>query len=223
MGAGALGTVIDDFNGDNFDHSGLGFIGGAYIGANTTGGRPIEYHPVPPGTPRWGAEWKAAVARHYNHTLSVSCHGSSMSARGNYLSLDPTYRDAYGQPLLRITFDFPDNDIAMSEYVTARATEIAKLMGGKLLAPSAATKPYSIVPYQSTHNTGGAIMGADPTTSALNRYLQSWDVPNLFVTGASAYPQNPGYNPTGTVGALAYWLVDALKTQYLKSPGPLVR
>ena len=57
----------------------------------------------------------------------------------------------------------------------------------------------------------------------VNRYLQSWDVPNLFVMGASAFPQNAGYNPTGTVGALTYWAVDAIKNQYLKSPGPLVQ
>ena len=56
------------------------------------------------------------------------------------------------------------------------------------------------MPYQTTHNTGGAIMGADPKTSAVNRYLQSWDVHNLFVMGACAFPQNAGYNPTGTVG-----------------------
>jgi len=222
MGAGALGTAIDDYNGDNFDHTGLGFVGGAYISANTTGGRPIEYHPVPPGTPRWGLGWKQAVARHYNHTVSVGCHGSSVSARGNYLSLDPTYRDAFGVPLLRITFDFPENDIRMSEYVTARATEIAKLMGGRTIAASAQSRPYSVVPYQTTHNTGGAIMGTDPTTSAVNRYLQSWDVPNVFVMGASAYPQNAGYNPTGTVGALTYWAAEAIVTRYLKNPGPLV-
>ena len=33
-----------------------------------------------------------------------------MSYRGNYLDLDPTYRDVYGQPLLRMTFDFTDNE-----------------------------------------------------------------------------------------------------------------
>ena len=47
------------------------------------------------------------------------------------------------------------------------------------------------MPYQTTHNTGGAIMGTDPKTSVVNRYLQSWDVPNLFVMGAGAFPQNP--------------------------------
>ena len=67
-----------------------------------------------------------------------------------------------------------------------------------------------MVPYQTTHNTGGAVMGSDPKTSVLNRYLQSWDVPNVFVMGASAFPQNAGYNPTGTVGALTYWALDAI-------------
>jgi gluconate 2-dehydrogenase alpha chain len=41
------------------------------------------------------------------------------------------------------------------------------------------------------------------------------------VFGASAFPQNPGYNPTGTVAALAYWAADAIKSRYLKSPGLL--
>jgi gluconate 2-dehydrogenase alpha chain len=65
-------------------------------------------------------------------------------------------------------------------------------------------------------------MGSDPKTSALNRYLQSWDVPNVFVVGANVFPQNACYNPTGTVGALTYWAADAIKNRYLKSPGALV-
>jgi gluconate 2-dehydrogenase alpha chain len=77
--------------------------------------------------------------------------------------------------------------------------------------------------YQTTHTCGGAIMGADPKTSALNRYLQSWDVPNLFVMGATAFPQNAGYNPTDTVCALAYWAADAIVSRYQKTPGPLVQ
>jgi len=42
MSAGAShGMNIDDFNGDNFDHSGLGFFGGAWISAGRSNGRPI--------------------------------------------------------------------------------------------------------------------------------------------------------------------------------------
>jgi len=66
-------------------------------------------------------------------------------------------------------------------------------------------------------------MGTDPKTSALNRYLQSWDVPNVFSVGAHAFPQNAGYNPTGTVGALAFWAAEAIRSKYLKAQGPLVQ
>ena len=31
------------------------------------------------------------------------------------------------------------------------------------------------------------------------------------------------YNPTGLVGALAYWAADAIRQRYLKHPGPLVQ
>jgi gluconate 2-dehydrogenase alpha chain len=65
-------------------------------------------------------------------------------------------------------------------------------------------------------------MGADPSTSVVNRYLQSWDVPNVFVMGAAVFPQNAGYNPTGTVGALTYWSADAIINRYLRDPGPLL-
>ena len=49
---------IDEFNGDNFDHGPLGFVGGGYMGQVQTNGRPIQTTPVPPDTPRWGANWK---------------------------------------------------------------------------------------------------------------------------------------------------------------------
>src|SRR6266446_10956962 len=131
MASGACGTMIDDFSGDNFDHKDLGFIGGAYVGTIMTNGRPIEFHPTPPGTPRWGLEWKKAVARHYNHTIVITQLGTSQSCRANYLDLDPTYKDAWGRPLLRMTFDFPENDIRMSQYISDKGEAIARAMGGK--------------------------------------------------------------------------------------------
>jgi gluconate 2-dehydrogenase alpha chain len=221
IGAGSHGMIIDEFNGDNFDHSGLGFIGGGYIGNVQTGARPIETHPTPEGTPGWGSKWKHAVAQNYLKTMSIATHGAVMSHRGNYLDLDPTYRDVYGRPLMRMTFDFTDNEHRMSDFLTDRAAEIAKAMKPREIKVNRRKGSWDVVPYQTTHNTGGAIMGTDPNTSALNRYLQSWDVPNLFVIGSNAFPQNPGYNPTGTLCALAYWTADAIKSRYLKAPGPL--
>jgi gluconate 2-dehydrogenase alpha chain len=66
-------------------------------------------------------------------------------------------------------------------------------------------------------------MGTDPKTSALNRYLQSWDVHNVFVDRRVGLPSGLGYNPTGLVAALTYWSARAIREQYLKNPGPLVQ
>jgi gluconate 2-dehydrogenase alpha chain len=222
MGAGGSSLAIDDFNGDNFDHAGLGFIGGGNVNCGSNGARPIEVRPVPSGTPRWGSEWKKAVAKYFNRSVNIAIQGACQSYRTNYLDLDPTYRDYYGLPLLRMTFDRRDNEHKMSEWLTNKAAEIGKAMGPTKMNVNPRRGKYTIVPYQSTHNTGGAIMGADPATSAVNKYLQSWDVPNVFVIGASAFPQNGGYNPTGTVGALTFQAVEAIKTRYLKKPGLLV-
>ena len=222
MGAGGLGVAIDEFNGDNFDHAGLGFIGGGFFRSVSTGARPIEVRPVPQGTPRWGSEWKKAVAKYFNRSFSITIQGACQSYRNNHLDLDPTYRDAYGLPLLRMTFDRRENEHKMSVWLTNKAAEIAKTIGPAKMNVSPRTGKYTIVPYQSTHNTGGAVMGADPATSAVNKYLQSWDVPNVFVIGASAFPQNGGYNPTGTVGALTFHALEAIKTRYLKRPDALV-
>jgi gluconate 2-dehydrogenase alpha chain len=65
-------------------------------------------------------------------------------------------------------------------------------------------------------------MGTTSANSAVNKYLQSWDVHNVFVMGASVFPHNSAYNPTGPVGALTYWAVDAIKNKYLKNPGRLI-
>jgi gluconate 2-dehydrogenase alpha chain len=214
---------IDEFNGDNFDHGPYGFVGGGYLGAVQTNGRPIQSTRTPKGTPRWGREWKQAVAKNYLRNYQSVTHGGCCSYRDAYCDLDPTYTDRFGRKLMRITFDFHENELKMSQYLTDRLAEVVQKMGPRQFEKKPRTGPFDITVYQTTHTCGGAIMGTDPKSSALNRYLQSWDVSNLFVMGATAFPQNTGYNPTDTVGALAYWAADAIVNQYLKSPGPLVQ
>ena len=123
---------------------------------------------------------------------------------------------------MRITIDFHENELKQNTFLTDKFAEIFRAMGANQVMKEYRKAPYDATTYQTTHLCGGAIMGTDPKTSAINRYLQSWDVPNLFIMGASAFPQNAGYNPTGTLAALAYWSAAAIRSQYLKSPGPLV-
>ena len=226
VGAGAAGQLaIDDFNADHFDHARHGFVGGAMVFAGATGGRPIVQMPLPPDAPRWGSGWKRAVRDHYAHSSSVATMGSVMAYRDRYLDLDPTYRDAHGLPLLRMTFDWHPNEYKMTAFTSARAAEIVRAMRPErvtqhVLQPG---DNYDIRAYQSTHTTGGAIIGTNPSNSVLNRYSQCWDVSNVFVMGASSFPQNIGYNPTGLVAALTYFAAAKIRSAWLKSGGPLVQ
>lgn len=222
MAAPGMGIAIDDFNGENFDHGGLGFFGGGYVNCGQTAGTPYGNRPLPPGSPRWGSEWKRATVKWYHHFTRFNTQGSVYANRDNYLDIDPTYKDALGRPLLRMTYNGTENDHKMSRFLVAKLEGIIKAMNPTHYAMHTRPKNFTIVPYQSTHNTGGTMMGADPKSSAVNRYCQAWDAHNLFVAGASVFPQQHGYNPTGTLGALAYWSAAAITSQYLKSPGPLV-
>jgi gluconate 2-dehydrogenase alpha chain len=65
-------------------------------------------------------------------------------------------------------------------------------------------------------------MGADPKNSVVNKYGQTWDIPNLFVIGSSNFPSSSGFNPTLTIQALAYMSANAIVNHYKKSPGPLI-
>lgn len=223
FGSGGMSTCIDDLNGDNFDHGGLGFFGGGYVSCGTDGGRPSSVRRVPSGTPRWGSEWKRELVKWYHHNAGYNTEGSVYANRANYVDLDPTYKDVFGRPLLRMTYNGTENDHKMSRYLLDKLVAMIKTSNPTHVEAHPRPKNFTIVPYQSTHNTGGTMMGTNPRNSVVNRYLQAWGADNLFVMGASVFPQQHGYNPTGTLGALAYWSAQAITTQYLKNPGPLVR
>lgn len=220
-GTGALSGVIDDFNGDNFDHSELDFIHGGNIALGQNGRRPIANNSVPKGTASWGEEFKDESLFWANRVMSVGSQGSVMPNKDNYLDLDPTYTDNYGDPLLRMTFNFTDNEKNQQKHIRNVTAKIMEEMGADIVEPSGDLGDWDTTRYQTTHNTGGAIMGADPQTSVLNNYLQMWDCENVFIPGANAFPHNSGMNPTGTVGALAYRAAEGIE-KYLKTGGTLV-
>lgn len=224
MAAGALSAELDDFNSNwDFDRSGPQFVGGATLRGGMFHGRPIEYHPVPPGTPRWGRAWKENMAKWYLRSMNVSSSGSVMANRFNYLDLDPTYKNAFGQPIMRMTFDYKPNEHKISTYMSQVIDRVGKSMNPTFITPpNPRVKPWSVVPYQSTHNTGGTIMGTDPSNSVTNKYGQCWECSNLFIAGASLFSHNAAFNPTGPIGALAYWTAHAIKERYMQMPRLLV-
>ena len=179
---------------------------------------------MPPGTPSWGSGWKQAVKDAYTHTVSMDAHGSNMTYRDNYLDLDPTYKDAYGQPLLRMTFDWKDNEIRMSRYVTEHMRKIAEAMNPKAISVSVKNfgDHFNTRVYQTTHLLGGRSWAAIRRPACSTATCRA-GTHNVFVMGASAFPRAPAQPHWAGGGALAYWSAKAIREQYLKNPGPLVQ
>lgn len=220
-GAGALGIEIAEFTGDNFDHSDVNFLHGAGIRTTQYGNRPIANNNSPIGTPSWGAEFKKQSIKYANSILQVKSQGASMPHIQNYLDLDPTYKDVYGMPLLRMTYDYTAQDRELVKYMAKVTRSIAKKMGPDHIDTVAEQADFNVNTDTNTHNTGGVIMGADPKNSAVNTYLQMWDAENVFVAGSSAFPHNSSFNPTGTLGAFSYRAAEGI-VKYLKKGGSLV-
>jgi gluconate 2-dehydrogenase alpha chain len=170
----------------------------------------------------WGQEWKENLRANWDSYAPINIQGESLPYEDQFLDLDPTYKDAYGLPLLRITFDWHENDYKLYRFIAARCREIMAQMGPTRYYVTPELEPYDVYSYQSTHNTGGAIMGSDPGNSVTNKYGQVWDTPNVFVTGAALYPQNPGMNPTGPLFAHTYLAGDGMRDSYLREPGQVI-
>jgi gluconate 2-dehydrogenase alpha chain len=224
MGAGASGIMISDFDADYFDHEKVSFLRGGTFEVVASGSRPIASFGVVPDSVKssWGSEWKKAALRYYDRTGAILFTGEHIAYTTNFMDLDPTYKDYLGDPLLRFTFNWRDNERRMSQFAVAKAREIARAMGGVEISSYAGLQNYDSTRYQTSHIQGGTIMGKSPDQSVLNPWLQHWDVPNLFVLGASSFPQNPSGNPTLTILAQTYRTADAIIDRYLHRPGPII-
>ena len=95
-------------------------------------------------------------------------------------------------------------------------------MGAKVGETRGVGARYSVTFYQSTHIQGGTIIGASPESSVLNPWMQHWQMPNLWMTGGSTFPQSGSGNPTLTIIAMTYRAADALIDRYLKHPDVLL-
>jgi len=224
IGGGALGNGIGDYMGDPPDAQvSAGVFRGGLVRTLLGGQSPIRaFGRLPPGTvsSNWGSEWKKAGLQWYDRQLALNSNATHFTYRQNYLSLDPTYTDKWGDPVVRVTMDWTDHEVRQSRMLGDVQVSIAKAMGAKAYSFKGNERPYDAARANDTHVSGGAIMGASPESSVVNPWLQHWKMPNLWVVGGSAFPQNES-NPTLTLIALTFRAADALVDRYLKHPGAL--
>ena len=206
-GTGSQAVAFDDLNGDNFDHTGLGFIRGAIANVAQSESTPIaRAGQVPPGTPAWGAAYKQFIRESALSLAAVSTQLEVLPYEANFLDLDPQQKDDIGMPIIRITFSLGDNERKANQYLNPKLEQILKLMGASQTwsAPEPATIPIN------SHAYGGTRMGDYPESSVVNKYGLSHEASNLMILGGSTWCSTTGYNPTETIEAHAWYAADYL-------------
>ena len=200
-GLPAQGVAVDDFADDNFDHSALDFIGGGNLWVYSDR-RPISAASM--GTfgraPTWGSAWKAFVRENADRTNSAYIQKTTLPYAANYLDLDPVVKDPLGFPVIRITAEYKQNELAIADYLQEKMVRWYREAGATDIIRGGLGGQMGV----STHAYGGTRMGDDPETNVVNRYGLSHEVPNLGVLGASVMGTSGARNPTLTAQALAW-------------------
>jgi choline dehydrogenase-like flavoprotein len=200
----AVSRIVHDFY-EN-DPQKLGFYGGGGIDARFDM-TPINFAmgSLPPGTPRWGQDFKAALAHNFTRTIEVFSHATSLALESNSFSLDPDVKDAWGLPALRMTYkDHPD-DLKFARWLNERGLEILDAAGAKQ------KWSFPIEEQQfAVHLLGTCRMGSDPKTSVINKDHRTHDVKNLFLCDGSSLVTSGRGQPTMTIEALAFRAADRI-------------
>ncbi|MGZ8521883.1 MAG: GMC family oxidoreductase [Candidatus Binatia bacterium] len=196
IGPGSAAMRIDDFNGNNFDHTGLGFIRGGTIGTSGDGTPVTRVDVLPPDVPTWGRKFKEFYQRYYNRIMDLNMQPETLPHKANRIDLDPRARDRWGLPLPRVTFDFHQNEHRLQKYMAG--------VGDRIMRATGASKVWTEEKGRPNRWAGGTRMGASSKNSVVNQNCQTHDIANLFVVGASVFPTMAGYPPTATVAALSY-------------------
>ena len=201
----AVSRIFHDFY--ELDAQKVGFYGGGGVDARFDL-TPISFAmgALPPGTPRWGKDFKATLAHNFTRTMEIFGHGTSLPLETNSFSLDPDLKDAWGLPALRMTYkDHPD-DLKLSNWLNARALELLDAAGAKQKWNFPAQEQQFAV-----HLLGTCRMGNDPKTSVINADHRTHDVKNLFLCDGSSLVTSGRGQPTMTIEALAFRAADRIR------------
>jgi gluconate 2-dehydrogenase alpha chain len=199
-GLPAQGIAVDNWADDNFDHSGLDFLGGGNMWVYSDR-RPIGAASMITfgKAPRWGSEWKSFLKENADRWNLAYIQKTTLPHEDNYLDLDPTVKDALGQPVCRITADFKENERKVGAFMQDKMEQWFMEAGAIAVDKG---PPGTMGP--STHAYGGTRMGDNHETNVVNRWGFSHEAPNLGLLGASVMGTSGAHNPTLTAQALAW-------------------
>ena len=177
-----------------------GFYGGGGIDARSDATLPVGFAlNAPQGMRGWGAEYKAWLAHAYTRQMTLFSHTTSLPVETNSISLDPTLKDAWGLPSIRVTYEDHADDVKIMRYLWDRSKELHDAAGAKRTWG----KPPG-VQNGTAHLLGTCRLGNDPKTSVVDKFHRTHDVKNLFICDGSSLVTSGRGQPTMTIMALAF-------------------
>jgi choline dehydrogenase-like flavoprotein len=144
-----------------------------------------------------GADWKESLTKPGDWTAYFEAYGETLPDYNNKVTLSETKKDKWELPVLAIDMEYGENAKKMRVDMQQTAVDMLTASDLHSIQPFDNTTPGSTI-----HEMGTARMGHDPKTSVLNKWNQSHDISNLFVTDGSCMPSSPCQNPSLTYMAL---------------------
>src|SRR3954454_7373366 len=181
-----------------------GFVGG-YELETLSLGLPFMAAFLDPGA--WG-EGFARKMEPYPNMAGMWVVGEDMPRETNRVTLHPSEKDKFGMPMPNVHFDDHPNDIAMRSH--------AMIQGAAVHQAAGAVEVYETPPYPSTHNLGTNRMSANPRDGVVNKWGQTHDIKNLFVSDGSQFTTGGAENPTLTIVTLAIRQAEHMADQMTK-------
>jgi choline dehydrogenase-like flavoprotein len=168
-----------------------GFVGG-YELETLSLGLPFMAPFLDPGA--YGEAFTEALDQ-YTHMAGMWIVGEDMPQEKNRVTPHPSEKDQYGLPVPNVQFDDHPNDVAMRSHAYRQGSAVYQAVG--------AVKTYEVPPYPSTHNLGTNRMSARPSDGVCNKWGQTHDIANLFISDGSQFTTGGAENPTLTIVTLA--------------------
>ena len=168
----------------------MGFVRGYTL--NSHGSRPLGLAKnLTSKAGIWGQKLHD-IMRDFNFYGQITLVGEVLPDINNSVTLS-SEKDEYGIPRPVVTFSYGENDNKLITHGVQKAQEILGAMGGE---------PAFVIP-DTGHLMGGCRMGNDPSTSVVDEFCRSHDIPNLYICSAAVFVTSGGCNPTETVMAVA--------------------
>jgi choline dehydrogenase-like flavoprotein len=150
-----------------------------------------------------GRALKASIREPGPWRIGMAAFGEVLPNEDNQIRLHPNRTDKWGFPIPVMDVAWGENERKMVQQATKDTRAMLEAAGVVDIQVGAPEDAKSSPPGRGIHEMGTARMGRDPSTSVLNKWNQSWDVPNLFVTDGSFMTSGGCQNPSLTYMAFS--------------------